>query len=120
MNMRCSVLTMLVWLVTTGAVYGQQRPLVTEDPETIGNGRVLLEGGVEFANGVTNKAYGIEGDITRIGTFGVSVGAGAIAEVQVDGGVVQQFDVNRRIPAGSLSGFVLALPGDTTSDSKIC
>ena len=115
MNIRLGSLVALAWFASAGAAYAQQRPLVTEDPETIGNGRVLLEGGVEFANAVTNTAYGIEGDITRIGTFGVSVGAGAIAEVQVDGGVVQQLDVNRRIPAGPISGFVLALPGDTTS-----
>ena len=115
MNIRLGWLMMLAWLASAGAVDAQQRPLVTEDPETIGNGRVLLEGGVEFANGVTNTAYGIEGDITRIGTFGVSVGAGSIAEVQIDGGVLQTLDVNRRIPAGPLSAFVLALPGDSTT-----
>lgn len=113
--MQRALLTILVWLAFLGAASAQQRPLVTEDPETIGNGRVLLEGGVEFANGVTNTAYGIEGDITRIGVFGVSVGAGSIAEVQVDGGVLQNLDVNRRIPGGPLSGFVLALPGDSTT-----
>ena len=26
----------------------QQRPLVTEDPETIGAGRILIEGGIEY------------------------------------------------------------------------
>ncbi len=31
----------------TSPAWAQQRPLVTEDPETIGAGNVLIEGGVD-------------------------------------------------------------------------
>ena len=43
------LLTLVFILGLTTTAFGQQRPLATEDPETIGAGRVLLEGGVELA-----------------------------------------------------------------------
>ena len=54
--------------------HAQQRPLATEDPETIGAGRILVEGGLAFDADQSNSAYGIAGDIAHIATFGVSVG----------------------------------------------
>jgi hypothetical protein len=36
----------------------QQRPLVTEDPETIGAGRVLVEAGVDWGRNATYPASG--------------------------------------------------------------
>ena len=35
----------------------QQRPLVTEDPEPIGAGRVLIEGGIDYAHDYQNIRY---------------------------------------------------------------
>ena len=32
--------------------FAQQRPLVTEDPEVVGAGRVLLEGGIDYGRDV--------------------------------------------------------------------
>ena len=54
--------------------HAQQRPLVTEDPETIGAGQVLLEGGFSFDTDQTNFANGLKGDITRFASFGASIG----------------------------------------------
>jgi len=64
----------------------QQRPLVTEDPETIGAGRVLLEGGFELRWDQVYTASGLEGDLRRLPVAGVSFGVGSVAEVQIDGG----------------------------------
>lgn len=64
----------------------QQRPLVTEDPETIGAGNVLLEGGFERRWDETFEASGLQGDLLRLPVLGVSVGIGSIAELQIDGG----------------------------------
>ena len=86
----------------SATAYAQQRPLVTEDPETIGTGRVLLEGGFSLGNDQENTAHGIRGDVTHLGTFGVSVGISPSAEIQVDGGLVQRIDVTER--------FISALP----------
>ncbi len=101
-------------LGVAGGAYAQQRPLVTEDPETIGAGHVLIEGGVSFDKDQRNFANGLEGDITHIATVGVSIGAGATAEVQIDGGVYQNIDVNGRFRA-PLENTTLLLPGDSAS-----
>ena len=82
-------------VTVSGTAYAQQRPLVTEDPETIGAGRVLLEGGVSFDSDVTHPINGITGDVARLASFGVSVGAGPSAEVQIDGGIIQRLTVTR-------------------------
>ena len=89
-------------ITASATAHAQQRPLVTEDPETIGTGRVLLEGGFSLENDQENTAHGISGDIARLGTFGVSVGISPSAEIQVDGGLVQRIDVTER--------FISALP----------
>ena len=112
-TIRIFILFALCLGVTTSA-HAQQRPLVTEDPETIGAGRVLLEGGVSFDKTIKNFANGLEGDIEHIGTVGVSIGAGAVAEVQIDGGVYQNLDVNKRFKA-PLENMTLLLPGDHAS-----
>ena len=99
----------------TARASAQQRPLITEDPETIGAGRVLLEGGLSFENDVSNEVSGVKGDISRIGTFGVSVGLNATTEVQMDGGLVQHIDINQRLPNAPLATRTLLLPGATAS-----
>jgi hypothetical protein len=113
MTIRSFIVCALVLGVTASAD-AQQRPLATEDPETIGAGRVLLEGGVSFDKDQRNSANGLEGDITHIATLGVSIGAGAIAEVQIDGGFYQNLDVNGRFSA-PLENTSLLLPGDSAS-----
>ena len=83
--------------VTVGSTaYAQQRPLVTEDPETIGAGRILLEGGFSFEKDQTFPVGIVEGDVTRLASFGVSVGIGPTAEIQIDGGLLQRLDVTAR------------------------
>ena len=64
-----------VWLVAVCALpaAAQQRPLITEDPETIGEGRILLEGGLDYSRDVTYPVSGLEGNLWRAPTFGVSL-----------------------------------------------
>ena len=69
---------------------------------------------MSFDKDQKNFANGLEGDITHIATVGVSIGAGATAEVQIDGGVYQNIDVNRRFGA-PLENTTLLLPGDSAS-----
>jgi hypothetical protein len=84
-------------VTVTGTAHAQQRPLVTEDPETIGLGRTLVEGGFSIDWDQASAFHGIEGDIARLAIFGVSASISPIAEVQIDGGLVQRIDVTRRI-----------------------
>jgi hypothetical protein len=100
--------------VFTGTALAQQRPLVTEDPEPIGAGRVLVEGGIDFAHDQQYPVSGLEGDLWRIPTLGVSVGISSIAELQIDGGFFNHLSIDQRRPA-PLSNL-LTVTGDSTSD----
>ncbi len=91
----------------------QQRPLVTEDPETIGEGRVLVEAGFDYGRDVTYPASGLEGNLLRVPLIGVSVGVSSIAEVQIDGGFYNSLSITERFDA-PLSDMVTAT-GDSTS-----
>ena len=94
--------------------FAQQRPLVTEDPETVGAGRVLVEGGVDYMNDVIYPASGLEGKLMRFPLIGFSIGVSSIAEIQVDGGFYDRLTITSRRVA-PLSHVVTAL-GTTTSD----
>ena len=74
----------------------QQRPLVTEDPETIGAGLVLLEGGFDYGRDVFFPASGLQGNLLRAPLIGVSVGISSIAELQIDGGFYNRLSVTQR------------------------
>jgi hypothetical protein len=116
-KVRVPVVIGLVLLVATTAD-AQQRPLVTEDPETIGTGRVLLEAGFSLDSGQTNEANGVKADVARIGTFGASIGISPTAEIQIDGGVVQRVTVDEIIPISPLANTTSLKAGDTASSME--
>ena len=96
--------------------YAQQRPLVTEDPETIGDGRMLLEAGVDYAREVDYPASGLRGNLLRAPLIGLSIGIGEIGEVQIDGGLYQHLAITDRRVA-PLSHF-FTKTGDSTTDAE--
>lgn len=100
-------------LMLARPVAAQQRPLVTEDPEPIGAGRVLLETGIGFAADQQYPVSGLEGNLWRIPTIGISVGISSIAEFQIDGGF-NRLAIQRRDPA-PLS-HLLAVTGNSAAD----
>lgn len=95
-------------------VWAQQRPLVTEDPETIGGGLILLEGGFDVQRGIVFPVSGLEGNLLRVPVLGISLGISSIAELQIDGGFYNRLTVTSREPA-PLSAH-LDFTGDRTSD----
>jgi hypothetical protein len=104
----------LVLLTCAAPVRAQQRPLVTEDPETIGAGNILLEGGVDVARDILYPASGLQGNLLRLPTLGVSFGLSSIAELQLDGAIYQRLSISSR-RAAPLSNQ-LDVTGDSTSD----
>jgi hypothetical protein len=106
----------ILFVLTTcaSAANAQQRPLVTEDPETIGAGLVLLEGGVDALHEIYYPASGLQGNLLRIPTLGVSFGISSIAELQIDGGILNRLSVTSRkdAPLSDLLDF----SGDSTHD----
>lgn len=101
-----------LWL-TAGPVAAQQRPLLTEDPEAIGDGLILLEAGMDHAWDQTFTVSGLEGNLLRGPLLGLSFGMGANAEIQIDGISFSRLNISDRFVA-PLSDM-LDVSGDTTS-----
>lgn len=102
----------IVALLTCSPAFAQQRPLVTEDPETIGAGRVLVEAGLDYARDSVFPVSGLEGHLLRVPLIGFSIGISSIAEIQVDGGLYNRLTITQRRAAPLAS--MLTATGDTT------
>lgn len=92
----------------------QQRPLLTQDPEVVGAGVMLIEGGIDYGRDILYPLTGLKGNLWRIPMVGVSVGLGPIVEIQLDGGPYDRLTITDRLPA-PLSSAVL-VTGTTTHD----
>lgn len=103
----------VVGVLMAAPVAAQQRPLVTEDPEPIGAGRVLIESGFELARGAEYPASGLEGKLFRAPMMGVSVGISSIAELQMDMSLFDRLSITRRNTA-PLASLVTATGGQTS------
>ena len=112
--------TLLKRAVLIGGICGvavsaqaQQRPLVTEDPETISVGSVLIEAGFDYGRDEQFTVSGLTGNLLRVPMVGLSIGVSSIAEIQLDGLSYSRLAVTDRV-AAPLSG-VLNFAGETTS-----
>jgi hypothetical protein len=112
----CVAVCLVAGILGASPALAQQRPLVTEDPETVGTGLVLLEGGIDYQRDVFYPASGLRGHLLRVPSLGVSVGISSIAEIQIDGGLYQRLSVTDRRPAPL--AYLLDFSGDQTSDMQ--
>ena len=103
---------MLGLCLTAGPVLAQQRPLLTEDPETIGDGLILLETGIDHAWDQTFTVSGLEGNVLRGPLLGLSFGMGPNAEIQIDGVSFNRLRISGRFEAPLASA--VSTSGDTT------
>lgn len=101
-------------VMSAATVAAQQRPLVTEDPETIGGGRLLVEAGFEYLREQVFPVSGLTGHLLRVPVVGLSIGVSSIAEVQLDTSLRNRLDVitRRQAPLSNMLDF----NGDKTSD----
>jgi hypothetical protein len=109
-----TVLATLLWSASPASA--QQRPLITEDPEVVGAGRLLFEAGLDYEKDTTFPVSGLTGDLLAVPTAGISIGLGSIVELQVDGGFYQRLNITEREPA-PLSPL-LDITGDQTSSVR--
>lgn len=79
------VLVVAAWLQAGAPARAQQRPLTTEDPEVIGDGRLLVEAGIETGSNVWYPLSGLHGDRFAV-PVGLCLGLGRYAELQLDTG----------------------------------
>ena len=112
--MRPFVLALFVLAAATPS-FAQQRPLKTEDPETIGSGRMLVEAGIDYQRDVYLPVSGLRGHLFTIPDFGVSLGVSSIAEIQIDWGVYQKLNITDQVAGAPLSDLLI-LDGSTTDD----
>jgi hypothetical protein len=98
-----------------GLASAQSRPLVTEDPETVPAGYILLEAGIDIAQDAVYPVSGLTGNLLRLGTFGLSFGVSSIAEIQIDGGLRNRLNVTAMDPTAPLA-HMLDFEGESTSD----
>ena len=113
--MKTTISTVLVALCLAAPAVAQQRPLVTEDPEPIGAGRLLIEGGVDYAHDQVYPVSGLKGNLWRIPTIGISIGISSIAEFQIDGGPFNRLSITSADPTAPLARL-LTVNGDSTHD----
>src|SRR5262249_58602624 len=73
----------LILFLGAGSAVAQQRPLLTEDPETIGAGRVLVEGGVEYDDDAVYPVSGLRGNLWRGAVVGGGGGGRPNAGIQI-------------------------------------
>ena len=110
---RISMAVLLTALASRASA--QSRPLVTEDPETVPAGFMLLEFGYDYLRDSVFPASGLTGHLSRIGNFGLSIGVSSIAEIQLDGGLRNRLAIQTFDPTAPLAGM-LEVTGDSTSD----
>jgi hypothetical protein len=108
------VLAAVATVVLCGRADAQQRPLATEDPEVVGAGRLLIEGGLDVSHSQHYPVSGLQGNLLRLPVVGVSVGVSSMAEIQIDGGWFNRLSITRREPAALSS--LLTAAGDSTHD----
>lgn len=115
------ILTTLFFLSVNA--FAQQRPLITEDVDTIPEGSARFSIGVDFFQDAKFPLSGLTGDQTRLGNVNVSFGVSRNVEFEVEGVVQNYLAINSRqtpapiplnIRANSTNGV-----GDFTLSTKI-
>ena len=108
-------LVLLASIAVVPVAAAQQRPLMTQDPEPIGAGRILIEGGLDIAHDEQYPVSGLKGNLLSVPTIGLSFGISSIAELQIDGALYNRLNITSRDPNAPLAGL-LTVSGDTTRD----
>ena len=110
----CLSLMIVLALMHAPPASAQQRPLGTQDPETIGAGRVLVEAGVSYARDLFYPLSGLQGSLWQLPAIGLDVGLSPIADLQITGGPYDRLSITDRRDA-PLASLVTA-SGGTTHD----
>lgn len=104
----------VVMVFAVGMASAQQRPLITELPDPVGEGKARLELGIDFLQGQSFPLSGLRGDLTRLGVIGGRIGLGPRVEFQVEGTLANLLSIKRREVA-PFSSF-LRISANSTTD----
>ena len=106
----------ILQLLCGAPAFAQQRPLQTEDPETIGSGRVLIEAGLNYDRDVYLPVSGLRGNLLAIPALGVSLGVSSIAEIQMQIGGYQQLAITDRVTTAPFASLLQLDDSGSTDD----
>jgi hypothetical protein len=107
-----SLLTLSMLAFVCSVALAQQRPLITEDVETVKQGSARIEFGFDFQQDRDFTLSGLNADLTRLGVVMMRIGLGPNIEFE-SGGVLQNFiSINRQFRQ---SGVPLDLSQGTNS-----
>ncbi len=124
MSKRIVDVSVLIILAVVNS-FAQQRPLLTEDVDTVPSGAVRIGVGVDFQQNANFPLSGLKGDLTRVGDINISVGVNSNVSFEVEGTLQNFLAINSRsrvspiplsIPAGAIS---TNSSGDFTLSTKI-
>jgi len=94
----------------------QQRPLLTEDPDPVGEGKMLIEAGIDHTWTQLFPVSGLKGNLLRGPLLGISTGVGPSAELQLDGLSWSRLAIHQRFDAPPAP--MVDLTGDSTSSAE--
>lgn len=87
-----AVISLIAFIAPLGGLcaLAQQRPLITEDIETVKPGSARVEFGFDFQQNRDFTLSGLNGDLTRLGVITIRTGMSPNVEL-ISGGVIQNF-----------------------------
>jgi hypothetical protein len=91
----------------------QQRPLDTQDPETLGAGRGLLQIGAAVSRGDDYPLSGLRGNLSQLSLLGLTIGLGAMADLQITGGPYDYLQITEHNAAPLTR--LLSVPGASSA-----
>jgi hypothetical protein len=96
---RAGLLLLIVAVLYGPSAAAQQRPLETQDPDTIGAGQVLVEAGLTYARDAVYPLSGLQGNLWQLPVIGLNVGLSPIADLQITGGPYDRLSITGRSAA---------------------
>ncbi len=110
--MRCALL--LIFVLLTGVVHAQYRPLKTETPNPVPSHQAVVEAGAEILLNSVYPLSGLRGDLARVGMLSARIGAGDFMEIHIFGTALDVLWIEDRFDAPYSSK--LNFTGDRTND----
>src|SRR5262245_38700123 len=82
--------TIVFFVLASLSAFAKQRPLFTEDVQTVKPGAVRFDAGFDFLQDKDYPVSGLNGDLKRLGVLSLTFGLASNVEVEA-GGVIQNF-----------------------------
>jgi hypothetical protein len=104
----------LLMLFAAFSAPAQQRPLLTEEVDTVPSGSIRVAAGVDFIQDAKFPLSGLKGDLTRVGVINITIGVNNNVEFQIEGTLQNFLAVNS---AQNPSPIPLSIPLGSNSSN---